>query len=87
MQVGDFFVALAKMGCLVDSEITAEGGHSVNVYTRDSYKPLRSKRTNLMVRVLAAFLFLTVVMLSYTTMKLMKLSNSTLINLENFSFV
>ena len=85
-QAGNFFVALAKMGCLVDSEITAEG-HHVNVYTRNSYKPIRSKKRNVMVGVLAGFLFIALVMLSYTSMKLMKLSNTTLFGIGNFSIV
>jgi hypothetical protein len=73
------------MGCLVDSEVTAEG-HHVNVYTRNSYKPIRSKKRNFMIGVLTGSLFIALILLSYTSMKLMKQLNVTF-GIANFTFV
>ena len=70
----------------MDSEITAEGGHCVNVYTRDSLKPIRNRRKGIVVGLLVGLLFIALILLSYTTMKLMKLSNTTLPEFSNFSF-
>jgi len=57
------------------------------VYTRNSYKPIRNKRRNTAVGVLMAVLFVALVMLSYTTIKLMRLSNTTVFGMGNLTLL
>ena len=73
------------MGCLVDSEVTSDG-HHVNVYTRNSLKPTRAKRGGFVVGFLATMLLIAVILLSYMSMKVMQLSNTTMPNLGKIKF-